>query len=94
MDEQKHLAKPKEIATKNKSGNPDTTNNSLTHPEEMLDNETLQASTRSSHDGRGQAKAQTELMCAVPQVEHILNMCLRNTLYVTHSKKTFQIKHK
>ena len=33
---QKNLAKPKEIVTKNKSGNPDSTNNSLALPEERL----------------------------------------------------------
>ena len=60
---------------KNKSGNPDSTNNSLEHPEEALDNETLQATTRSGHNGRGQAKAQIELTCAVSQSELILNMC-------------------
>ena len=70
----KNLAKPKEIATKNKSGNPDSTNNSLVHPEETLDNENLQATTRSGHNGRGQANAQTEFTCAMPQVERILNM--------------------
>ena len=58
---------------KNKSGNPDSTFNRLAHPEEMLDNETQQATT--GHNGRGQAKAQTELMCAVSQEERILNMC-------------------
>ena len=60
--------KAKEIVTKNKCGNPDSTNNSLAHPEETLDNETLQATTSSGHNGRGQAKAQTELTCAVSQV--------------------------
>ena len=53
----KNLAKPKEIATKNKSGNQDSANNSLEHPEETLDNETLQAMTRSGDNGRGQVKA-------------------------------------
>ena len=52
---QKNLAKPKEIVTKNKSGNPDSTNNRLAHPEDTLDNETLQATTLSGHNGRGQA---------------------------------------
>ena len=66
---------PKKIVTKNKSGNPDSTNNSLARPEETLDNETTQATTRSGHNGRGQAKAQTELTCAVSQAERILNMC-------------------
>ena len=55
--------------------NPDITNNSLAHPEKTVDNETLQASTRSSHNGRGQAKVQTKLTCAVSQEECILNMC-------------------
>ena len=45
----KNLAKPKEIAMKNKSGNPDSNNSSMAHPEERLDNETLQATTRSGH---------------------------------------------
>ena len=54
---------------KNKSGNPDSTNNSLVHPEE-----TLQATTRSGHDGRGQAKTQTKLTCAESQAGRILNM--------------------
>ena len=70
----KNLAKPKEIVTRNKSGNPDSTKNSLAHPEETLDNETLQATTRSGHNGRRQAIAQTELTCAMSQVERILNM--------------------
>ena len=47
----------------------------LTYPEEAHGNETLQAITRSGHNGRGQAKAQTKLMCAVSQAERILNMC-------------------
>ena len=49
LDDQKHQkrrssvfvknpAKPKEIVTKNKSGKPDSTNHSLVHPDEMLDN--------------------------------------------------------
>ena len=71
----KNLAKPKEITTKNKSGNPDSTNNSLAHPEETLDYETLQATARSGHKGRGQAKAQTVLTCAVSQAERMLNVC-------------------
>ena len=53
----KNPAKPKEIVTKNKSGNPDSTNNSLAHPDETHDNETLQATTRSGHNGRGQAQS-------------------------------------
>ena len=59
----------------NKSGIPDSTNSSLAHPDETLDNETLQATTRSGHNGRRRAKAQTELSCAVSHVERILNMC-------------------
>ena len=70
----KNLAKPREIVMKNKSGNPDSTNNSLAHPEETLDNETLQATTRRSHNGRGQAKAQTELISAVSLVERIFEI--------------------
>ena len=60
---------------KNKSGNPDFTKKSLAHPEEALDNETLQAMTRSGHGDRGQAKTQTELTCVVSEVERILSMC-------------------
>ena len=41
---------------KNKSGDPDSTNNSLAHYVETLNNESLQATTRSDYDGRGQAK--------------------------------------
>ena len=37
--------------------------------------ETLQATSHSGHNGRGQAKAQTKLTCAVSQAERILNMC-------------------
>ena len=48
----KNLAKPKEIFAKDMSGNPDSTNNSLVHPEERLDNGTLQAITFSDHKGR------------------------------------------
>ena len=59
----------------NKSEKPDSTNNSLAHPEEMLDNESLQATSRSGHNGRGQAKAQTELTCAVSQAERMFYMC-------------------
>ena len=71
----KILVKPKEIVTKNMSGNPDSANNSLAHPEETLDNETLQATTHSDNDDGGQAKAQIELTCSVSQAERILNMC-------------------
>ena len=72
----KNLARPKEIVTKNKSGNPDSTNNSLANSEETLDNETLQATTRLGNNGRGQAYAQAEYTCAVSQAERILNMCV------------------
>ena len=71
----KNLAKPKEIVKKNESGNPDSTTSSLVHRKETLDNETLQATTRSGQYGRRQAKAQTELTYAVSQAERILNMC-------------------
>ena len=70
----KNCVMPKEIVIKIKSGNPDATNNCLACNEEALDNETLQATTRSGHTDRGQAKAQTELTCALSQAEHILNM--------------------
>ena len=69
-----NIAKPKEIATKTKPGNPDSTKNSLTYPKEMLDIEILHATTRSGHNGRGQAEAQTELTCAVSQADCIVNM--------------------
>ena len=62
----------KEIATKIKSGTQDSTNNSWAHPEETLDNETLQATTRSDHRGREQAKVQVELSCAVSRAEHYI----------------------
>ena len=45
----------------------DSNNNSLVHPEEALDNETLQATTQSDDIGRGQAKSETELTCDVSQ---------------------------
>ena len=67
----KNLAKPKEIFTKNKSGNPDSTNNSLAHPQETLDYETLQATSCSGHNGRGLAKVRTELTSAMSQAECI-----------------------
>ena len=54
----------------NKSGKPDFTDNRLAHPDE-----TLKATTRSGHNGKGQWKAQTELTCAASQAERILNMC-------------------
>ena len=47
----------------------------MLYPEETLDNEILQPTTRSGHNGRGQAKAQTELTCAVSRSERILNKC-------------------
>ena len=71
----KKCCKTQKIVKTNKSGNQDFTNNSMVHPEETLDNVTLQSTTRSGHNGREQAKAQTELMCAVSQAERILNMC-------------------
>ena len=64
----KNLAQPKEIGTKKKSRNPDS-NKSLAHPEETVDNETLQATTRSGHNGRGHRDR------VVSQAEHILKMC-------------------
>ena len=70
----KNLAKPKEITAKNKYRNPYSTNNSLAHHDKTLDNETLQATTRSGHNGTGQAKAQTDLMCSMSQARRILNM--------------------
>ena len=72
---------------KNKSGNQDSTNNSLAHPEETLDNETLQATTRSGHIGRGLAKAQSELMSLT---ERILNMCVIG--YEIHISLNFLFK--
>ena len=60
---------------RNKSENPDSIINSLMHPEELPDTETLQATTRSGHSSRLQAKAQTELTCSMSQAERILNMC-------------------
>ena len=71
----KNLAPPKETVMKNMSGNTYSTNNSLAHPEEMLDNETLQATTHSGHNGRRQAIEQTEMTCAMSQAERIFNMC-------------------
>ena len=85
----KNLAKPKEIVTKNKSGNPDFINNSLAHLVETLDNEILQASTRSGHNSRGQEKMQTKLMCAVSQAE-CLNMC--EIGYEIHTSLNFSMK--
>ena len=86
----RNLALPKEVITKNKSGNPDSTNNSLAHPEETLDNKALQATTRSGHYARGQAKAQTGLTCAVSQAERILNMC--EIGYEIHLSLNFSFK--
>ena len=86
----KNLAKPKEIVTKNKSGNSYSTNNSLAHPEETLDNETLQATTSSGHNSRGQTKTQAELTCAVSQAERILNMC--EIGYEIHISLNFSFK--
>ena len=77
----------KKIVTKNKSRNSDFTNNSLAHPEKTLDNKTLQDTTHSGHDGRGQAKAQTELTCAVSQAERMLNMC--EIGYIIHISLNF-----
>ena len=71
----KNPAKPKDIIRKNKFGYPDSTNNSLEHPEESLDNDALQATNRSAHNDNGQAKTQTELTCAVSQAERIFNIC-------------------
>ena len=71
-------------------GNPDSTNNSLAHPEETLDDETLQATTHSGHYGIGQAKAQTELTCAVSQAERILIMC--EIGYEIHNSLNFSFK--
>ena len=51
------------------SGNQDSNNSSLAHPEETLDDETLYATSRSGHGGRGQAKELTELTCVVSQAE-------------------------
>ena len=86
----KNLAKPKEIVRKNKSGNPVSTNNSLAHREEAHDDETLQATARSGHKGRGQEKAQTVLTCAVSQAEHILNMC--EICYEIHISLSFSFQ--
>ena len=64
---------------KNKSGNPDSTKNSLAHPEEALVNETLLTTTRSGQSGRGKAKAQTELTCAVSQAERMCEIGYETT---------------
>ena len=75
---------------KNESGYPDSTNNSLAHPEETLDNETLQTTARSDHNGKEQTKAQTELTCAVSQAERILNICEMS--YEIHISLNFSFK--
>ena len=85
-----NLARPKEIVMKNISVSPDSTDNSMAHPEETIDNETLQATSCSGHNVRGQAKAQTELTCAVSQAERILNMC--EIGYEVHISKNFSFK--
>ena len=69
---------------------PDSRNNCLAHPEETLDNEALQATTRSGHNGRGQAKAQAKYLCALSQAERILNMC--ETGYEIHISLNFSFK--
>ena len=46
---------------KNQTGNQDSTYNSLAHPEETPDNETMQATSRSGDNSREEAKAQTIL---------------------------------
>ena len=76
---------------KNKSGNPDSTNGSLAHPDEMLDNETLQAKTHLGHNSKGQSKAQTELTSVVSQAERILNMC--EIGYEIHISLNFLLKY-
>ena len=53
----RNLVRPMEFVAKNMSGNPDSTSNSVAHPDETLDNETLQATTRSDHDVREQAQS-------------------------------------
>ena len=86
----KNLAEPKEIIRKNQFGNADSTNNSLAHPEETLDKETLQATACSGHNGSGQAKAQTGLTCAMSQAERILNVC--EIGYKIHISLNFSLK--
>ena len=81
---------PKEIVTKNKSGSPDSTNNSLAHHEERLDNETLQSTIRSGPNSRGQATMQTKDTCAMFLEELILNMC--EIGYEIHISLTFSFK--
>ena len=53
----------------------------------MLDNETLQATTRLGHNGRRQAKAQSVLTCAMSQADRILNM------YEIHISLNFSLRH-
>ena len=62
----------------------------MVHPEESLDNETLHATTRSGHSGRGQAKGQTKLSCAVSLAGRILNTCVIG--YVIHISVNFPFK--
>ena len=73
-----------------KSGNPDSTNNSIAHLEETYDNETLQTTARSIHNGRGHAQGLTKLTFAVSQAEHILNMC--EIGYEIHISLNFSLK--
>ena len=86
----KNLQIPKNSLRKASLETHDSTNNSLAHPEETLNNETLQATVRSGHNGRGQAKAQTELTCDVSQAERILNMC--DISYEIHISHNFSFK--
>ena len=79
----KKSCKVPKIATKNKSVNPDSTNNSLAHHEETTDNETLQATTRSGHNCRGQGKAQIELTCAMYQASTYLK-CVKLAMKSTY----------
>ena len=65
----KKIAKTKKIVTKNKYGNQDSTNNSLAHPVEMHDNETLQLIQAITAEDK--QKKQTKLTFAVSQAEHI-----------------------
>ena len=46
------LAKPQKIRKKSKSGNPDSSNDSLAGSKETLGNETLQIAARSGHNSR------------------------------------------
>ena len=50
----------------------------------MVYNETLPATARSGHNGRGQTNAQTDLTCAVSQAERMLNMCeIGNEIHIS-----------